>query len=161
MSRMSNDPFRSARIDNAIAAGVVYLRSVQRKDGSIPVYIASSENMVANRAPTECLFGAALVASALVGCPQAAPVAARACDLIAGERLLGWLWNYHFRNDKVRLPPPDVDDTALALHALASHGRTVPRNLQSFLANRDENGRFYTWFEPWRAGRLRVRLIPG
>ena len=48
------------------------------------------------------------------------------------------MWNYHFRRDKVRLPPPDVDDTALALHALAGNGRTAPRNLRTFLANRDD-----------------------
>lgn len=151
----------NALVERALANGAGFLRSVQKKDGSMPVYIGLSRDLSGELVYAECLFGTAFIASVLAGCPAAADVTDRACDFIEGQKLRGWLWNYHFRTHSALLPPPDVDDTALSLHALAGNGRKVPRNLKSFLANRDPGGRFYTWFEPLRAGRPRLRLLQG
>jgi len=143
----------------SIAAGVGYLASVQMANGEFPVDAAYSLDMTQGRFRDPCFFGTAAIASTLAGCEEAAAVSARACDFIERECKAGRVWGYHKKGHRYVYPPPDVDDTALASLALVANGRAAPRNRAILLANRNDQGLFYTWILPWRLGRFRLRLL--
>lgn len=142
---MSNDG-----IGAAIAAGVGYLEGVQGDDGELPVYAAFSLDMTDRRHLDPCFFGTVAIASSLLGCPEAAGLSRRACAFIEKERKPGRLWSYYKTGHRIVYPMPDVDDTGLALIALAGNGRKTPDNRRTLLANRDRTGMFFTWIYPWR-----------
>lgn len=137
-------------LSSAIAAGVAFLEGVQAKDGELPVFAAFSIDMTDRRHLDPCFFGTVAIASTLLGCPEAADVCRRACDFIERDRKPGKLWSYYKTGHQIVYPMPDVDDTGLALIALAGNGRKIPDNRKILLANRDRGGLFFTWIYPWR-----------
>jgi len=146
------------RIEAAITASIAYLEGVQGANGELPVFAAFSLDMTDRRHLDPCFFGTVAIASTLVGCPEAAGLSARACDFIENDRKPGKLWSYYKTGHRIVYPMPDVDDTGLALIALAGNGRKIPRNRKILLANRDRNGMFYTWIYPWRRP-IRLALL--
>jgi hypothetical protein len=147
---MSEDPQHADDAARALWAGIRFLEHHQCPGGDFPVYIAHSADMSVGRAPHACLYGAALVVVLLHDCTAAAALCERAADFIEREAKFSGLWEY-FRSDHRHpfRPPTDVDDTALASHALAAMGRQVPNNRSALLGNRDRHGMFFTWILPW------------
>jgi hypothetical protein len=145
-------------IQAAITAGIDYLERVQGANGELPVFAAFSPDMTDRRHLDPCFFGTVAIASTLIDCPEAADLSRRACDFIVNDRKPGKLWSYYKTGHRIVYPMPDVDDTGLALIALAGNGRKIPRNRRILLANRDRKGMFYTWIYPWRSP-IRLALL--
>jgi hypothetical protein len=141
---------RNGAAKAAVAAGLRYLEGVQTKEGEIPVFCAYSPEMDVRRQLDPCLFGAALVANLLAGCPGASGICDRACDFIEAQREARGLWAYYKKGHGRLATPPDVDTTSISTSALVACGRKRPGNRAALLDNLDPNGLFFTWVFPTR-----------
>jgi hypothetical protein len=143
---------RNGAAKAAVAAGLRYLEGVQTKEGEFPVFSAFSIDMVERRHLDPCFFGTALIAGVLAAVPEASDICARARKFIEAQRRPGGLWTYYKKRHCYVYPPRDVDDTALAVDAFRACGGEPLGNRSIVLANRDDQGMFFTWILPWRSG---------
>jgi hypothetical protein len=135
-------------VDDAIERGVAFLEAVQCPSGEFPVLIATDPTMAAGGVPDPSVFPTALIARSLSG-RSTAKLRERACDFLLGQVDPDGLWRHWTRDHPYyRQLPPDLDDTSCASSALRSAGKPYPDNRAILLANRDSQGRFYTWIAP-------------
>ena len=109
-------------------------------DGSEPVWV-----------PDTLKFITALGAVALdeIGDPRATLVVDRAVTFLRSERESCAQWRYWSQeNPQYDFTPPDADDTACASLGVATRRDRTRSNVALLLANRDPEGRFYTWLVP-------------
>jgi hypothetical protein len=113
------------------------------------------------------VFATALIVAGLaaVGTPEARDLAGRGAQLLARRAEPPGVWRFRAPGHPGRHGlPADVDDTACASMALQACGLPAPDNAPALLANRDPQGRFYTWIvarrgtSPLAGGLWRVHL---
>jgi hypothetical protein len=131
--------------EEAIEAGVGFLRRTQLPDGELPTLRWSLRDP-ATIVHDPAVYGPALIVPALAVVPGAEAVRARVVDFIASQMLRFGIWKYS-RNLGGGYPP-DIDDTAMASLALRIDGRAVPDNEHVYRANRTRDGLFFTWISP-------------
>jgi hypothetical protein len=138
-----------ARIEAALAAATSWLDQAQLESGELPVY-ASTDPTLAERAELDpSIFPSAVAALSLSHWPPAHPVRDRICAFLQSEMERRGLWKHWPRSHPhASSLPYDLDDTSCASAALAAAGIKVPDNRALLLANRDGEGRFFTWFSP-------------
>jgi hypothetical protein len=149
-------------VEGALGRALRFLDGAQLPSGEMPVY-ASTDPTLEERAELDpSIFPTALVAHCLSFCAEAAPIAARAHDFLLGEMDGNGLWKHWTRDHPhAATLPPDLDDTSCSSFVLVQAGRGVPDNRALLLANRDGDGRFFTWVVPrprWTGGR-HMRLV--
>ena len=106
-----------AAIRRSMTAGLRSLEEAQALDGSFSLLEVSSQPPAT---PADNLFSTAMVVG-LVGRALPADTASRAAAYLLGRRELGGAWAWIERGSL----PPDADDTACCLGALASMGAAV------------------------------------
>ena len=137
----------------AVASGITWLGGSQEPTGEFASYASSLQGEPA-WAPDRLNFVTALTSLALeqVQDPEVQRMRARVADYLIGEREPGALWRYWSSEAELHgYTPRDVDDTACC--SLASGAAQNQANVALLLANRDPDGRFYTWFLPRPRGR--------
>lgn len=101
--------------------------------------------------PDSLKFITALVVLALdeIPHPQAAESVDKAVAFLWRERETMAQWRYWAATSpQYDFTPPDADDTACCSLAVTTRGHHTARNRAVLLANRDPEGRFYTWLLP-------------
>lgn len=79
--------------------------------------------------------------------PQTEKILRKIDQLLLKQRHCFGVWNHYLPESPVySYLPHDVDDTACALDYLKKRGVSQPNNEKLFLANRNREGLFYTWF---------------
>ena len=123
-------------LDGAIAAGVGYLSAAVADDGAWPASVFAKREPLAGTVIHRPPFVAALGAMSLAVCRHvdAATVRDRTLAFLRATQEPTGLWRY------VHFVPPDADDTAICLIALAAGA-----NAALVAAPRDADGRFHTW----------------
>ncbi|MBV8687501.1 MAG: hypothetical protein JOZ90_14275 [Alphaproteobacteria bacterium] len=136
-------------VEAALARAVAWLEREQRPSGEFPV-LASTDPTLEERAEADpSVFPTALLAHSLSFWPGAAAAQRRALAFLQAEMDRFGLWRHWTRaHPHHRELPPDVDDTSCASAALAAAGLAFPDNRPLLLANRDREGRFFTWLSP-------------
>ncbi|HEV2814495.1 MAG TPA: hypothetical protein VGW10_14665 [Solirubrobacteraceae bacterium] len=145
----------------ALEPGLEFLARRQLPSGGFSLRygfdVASDETIPDDHA----LFGTALIAQSLSACGEEAarPIADRAVARLAALMEPGGVWR-HWAPEERRhhVVAPDADDTACISVLLRDRGIPFPDNRELLLANRDPEGRFYTWmvarWPPPRSARL-------
>ncbi len=139
---------------NAIDRGIAYLERVQLPSGQFPMEVTvrpfpGTPGARASVKPEQSPFCTALIIGSLLRLahPRVRPLAERGLKFLEGEEQRGGLWRYWCKGshlyDQV---PPDADDTSCVSALLREAGRPVPDNDGLLIANRNEDGLFYTWF---------------
>ncbi len=147
-------------VDHAVDAALAWLAGHQRPNGELPSYASALGSGVEEWVPDTLNFITALVALALddVDDPRAGSIVDRSVHFLRTEMERGDLWRYWSRaSDQHDYTPPDADDTACCSMAVARRGSTTARNIPLLLDNRDERGRFRTWFVHHRSSSLPFR----
>ncbi len=134
------------RLSEARQRAIAFLEKAQNPDGSFPAELCRPAEGQCRTSPTT-VFTAAMVLCALRGVeePYARAVFRKGTAFLEREEQSGGLWRFNSRGASVPALSPDSDDTALASFLLAGTGQAVC-NQDRFAGNRDEGGRFYTWF---------------
>ncbi len=134
------------RLSWARQRAIAFLAKAQNPDGSFPAELCLPAEGQCRPSPTT-VFTAAMVLYALRGAeaPPAPAVFTKGMAFLEGEVQSGGLWRFNSRGASVPALSPDSDDTALASFLIAGTGKAV-RNQDRFAGNRDNAGRFYTWF---------------
>src|SRR5205085_5060037 len=140
---------RDDRTTAATTRAAEYLRHVQRPIGELPVLVSLDPLMRRDCTVDPSVFPTAVAAHSLSFAEEASDVRDRALNFLAGEMGPHGLWK-HWPRDHPHAGtlPADADDTSCASATLIAAGRTVPDNRDLLLANRDDDGRFHTWFLP-------------
>jgi hypothetical protein len=141
--------------DEAIRRALDALAAEQRPTGEFPSHASPLGESVEERWEEDTLtFVTALVVLALDRLPDRLrpdPVLAGARRFLRRHQEPGALWRYWAADHERRgFTPPDADDTACCSLALGGEGTAANRPV--LLANRDGDGRFYTWLvlhRPW------------
>jgi hypothetical protein len=95
-----------------------------------------------------------------VASPRTAPLIDRALGLLRREVAPGPLWRFWTHDhDRHKEIPCDADDSACATMALGATASGRRRTQRLLLANRDERGRFQTWFLPRGVGAFRPLML--
>jgi hypothetical protein len=130
----------------AVDAGLAFLAAVQEPSGEIPSFAGALTDDT-RWEPDRLNFVSALTSLALaeVDHPAVAPVRERVASHLLREREPSGLWRYWAVGTPLHdYTPPDADDTACC--SLAAGPGSGRGNVALLLANRDRQGRFYTWF---------------
>ncbi|WP_345237169.1 hypothetical protein [Hymenobacter saemangeumensis] len=155
-------------MEQAIVAGLAYLRQHQYPNGEFCCYYAPDDPMQEWCQPDSALFPTALVAGCMLSL-QALPVAndmlTSATNFLQYQMLHGGLWTHYGRAHAWhRLCPPDVDDTSCVSAIMRARGIDCPHpsNVPLLLTNRNREGLFFTWFLlrlRWNANRTYWRVV--
>ena len=139
-----------ARTDATLDRALVWLHDAQAPTGELVSYASPLEGEPV-WVPDPLKFITALGAVALDEVPddRAREVVDRAVGFLRHEQETMAQWRYWAAtNDQYDFTPPDADDTACCSMAVATRGHGTARNRAVLLANRDPQGRFYTWLVP-------------
>jgi hypothetical protein len=129
----------------AVRAGIEWLRGAQDGHGEFPSY-SSSLITEPSWARDHVNFVTALTSLALdeVELPEVVAMRYKAAAHLRNQRERYNLWRYWSKGSLLHdYTPPDADDTACCSLAI---GADRASNMTMLLANRDQQGRFYTWF---------------
>ncbi len=133
----------------ALARAVSFLEASQSPNGELPVHASTDPTLATGASIDPSIFPNALAAWSLSFWPAAQGVRDRICDFLADEMHGRGLWRHWPRSHPHHASlPPDLDDSSCASLALARAGRDTPDNRALLLANRDGQGRFFTWIAP-------------
>ena len=156
-------PLRS-EVAPAIARAVAFLEIAQLPTGGFRILASTDPAMETGCAVDPSVFPNALIAHSLLACPSARALASRVRDFLRSEMDRHGLWRHWTRDHPQHAQlPPDLDDTSCASAALARAGDPVPPNREILLANRDQNGLFFTWIVPrprWTGAAHRRVTLP-
>jgi hypothetical protein len=147
-------------VDHAVDTALAWLTEHQRPSGELPSYASALGSGPEEWIPDTLNFITALGALALddVDDPRATGIVDRAVHFLRAEVERGDLWRYWSReSDQHDYTPPDADDTACCSMAVARRGVSTTRNVRLLVDNRDEQGRFRTWFVHHRSSSLPFR----
>ena len=161
------------RVEQAVSGGLHFLFEQQLPDGEFPAYVSPDERMAQDCELDSTPFVTAMVVYSLGFVPgeKAQALKHKALRFLRAEMEGPGLWRYWTsKNPKHRLIPIDLDDTCCASFALAQNGEPFPSNVDILLANRNQQGLFYTWLLPrrrlllrpaaWWAMRWEILLFP-
>lgn len=134
------------RLEHAISAGIDFLYQSQLPYGEFKTYACSNEEMT-----TDCFFDSSpfvttfvLYSTSFVDDPKVKGMTEKAISFFLDEMESPGLWRYWTsRNDKSI--DPDLDDTSCISYILVRNEVPFESNLDVFLANKDDQGKFYTW----------------
>ena len=135
-------------IEASVGLAATWLAAEQKASGEFPSY-ASSLLEAQDWQPDSVNFVTALTSIALDGVdlPEAKAMRDLAAQYLMGQREDAGLWRYWAKTAELHdYTPPDADDTACCSLAVGSPAGTANQRL--LLANRDPQGRFYTWMLP-------------
>jgi hypothetical protein len=136
------------QIEASVELAATWLAAEQKASGEFPSF--SSRLIEAQDwQPDSVNFVTALTSLALEGVdlPQTTAMRERSAGYLLGEREVAGLWRYWAKAAALHdYTPPDADDTACCSLAVGSRAGTA--NQRILLANRDPQGRFYTWMIP-------------
>ncbi|TGE25352.1 hypothetical protein E5K00_09240 [Hymenobacter aquaticus] len=148
-------------LNPAIERALTYLHRRQLADGQFAVYCALELPMQGWRYADSAVFPTALVAHCLLHAEKQSALAdemlSQATEFMRNQMNHGGLWNHFTNLHHLRhLCPLDIDDTACVSAVLRARGVAcpVPTNVPLILANRNDEGLFYSWFL------LRLRWVP-
>lgn len=147
-------------VDRAVDSALEWLTAHQRPTGELPSFASALGSGSEEWTPDTLNFITALVALALdeIDDPRAVGIVDRSVRFLRSELERGDLWRYWARtSDQHDYTPPDADDTACCSMAVARRGIGTKRNVALLLDNRDERGRFRTWFVHHRSSSLQFR----
>lgn len=134
------------QLEHAISAGIDFLYQNQLPYGEFKTYACSDEEMT-----TDCYFDSSpfattfvLYSTSFVDDPRVKDMKGKAISFFLDEMDSRGLWKYWTsRND--RNINPDLDDTSCISHILLKNEIPFKSNLDVILANRNNQGIFYTW----------------
>ena len=139
------------RTDQAVDRALEWLRDAQEPSGEFTSYASALDGDERLWVPDALKFITALVVLALDEIPdeRAAELVDHGVEFLCFERETMAQWRYWAAsNEQYDFTPPDADDTACCSLAVATRGHRTNRNRSVLLANRDPQGRFYTWLIP-------------
>jgi len=140
--------------ERAVSRGLDWLVADQAATGELSSFASPlGDGVEAEWTPDSLKFITALIALACaeVDDPRAVRIVDGAVDFLRSEREHHAMWRYWTSaNELFDYTPPDSDDTACCSMAVALRGDTTSANLSLLLANRDRQGRFFTWLIPRR-----------
>jgi len=132
-------------VDSSIQRGLCFLHRRQSPSG---YFRTLTSRMINLRNPVDdpTLFTTALIMYSLSFFPkhQVVDITEPASSFLLGEMGTPGFWRY-WRSDHLRKISIDLDDTICVSLALFRSGIAFPDNRERLLANRDGEGRFYTW----------------
>ncbi len=136
-------------VATAIALGVDFLRKRQMTSGEFPVFTSLDPDMVGESSADASVFSTSLIAHCLGFAPQTEDLRAGAVAFLRDQMDGHGLWR-HWTRDHPHYDqlPPDLDDTSCVSAVLEAHGDGLPADRQLLLANRNNQGLFYTWLTP-------------
>lgn len=146
----------AAALRAAVDAGLDHLVRTQRPSGEFPSF-ATPLGGELEWAEDSSVFVTSLsvLALAAIDDGRVRSMTAAALGLLRAEAAPGPLWRFWTHDhDRHREIPCDADDTACATMALEAAGADGARSRRLLLGNRDDAGRFYTWFLPRGPGAL-------
>ncbi|MCK8491280.1 hypothetical protein M0L20_05405 [Spirosoma sp. RP8] len=155
------------QLEAAINKGVQYLEQHQYPNGEFCCYIAADEPMQGWCITDSTVFATMVVASCLLPLnerPEVDAMITRATDYIAGQMHRGGVWPvFSERHPWHHMVPYDADSLAYASALLEARGVRCfeESNVPLLLANRSQQGLFYTWFilrPRWHTNRTHWRL---
>jgi len=141
-----------ANLDQAIARALAYLQQHQFPNGEFAAYVASDAPMQGWTRPDSTVFPTVLIASSLLhlaNTPEADAIITQACHFLRYQMNHGGVWNHFTEFHRYRrLCPLDVDDTACISALFRARGIDcpTPSNVPLLLANRNDEGLFFSWF---------------
>lgn len=136
----------AGQLERAISAGIDFLYQSQLPYGEFKTYACSDEEMT-----TDCYFDSSpfvttfvLYSTSFVDDPKVKDMTEKAISFFLDEMDSRGLWKYWTsRND--RNINPDLDVISCISYILVKNGIPFESNLDVILANRDDQGMFYTW----------------
>ena len=129
----------------AVRRAVEYLARRQQPSGQFQILVGLDLD---EGVDDPSIFATCLIGQSLRWCtaPGAEPLRQRAADFVLAQKEGAGLWRHWTRgHPNYHMIPYDVDDAACASALLRQEGRPVPDNSGYILANRDPEGRFYSW----------------
>src|SRR5205807_7043848 len=125
----------------------------QLEDGEFSTLVSSDRTM-----ETECRYDSTPFTTALVmhslgfvDSASAREMRDRGARFLLQQREGPGLWRFWTtKNQQRKFIPPDLDDTGCAAFALKAMGLEFVSNIEVMLANRNQQGLFYTWLLPRR-----------
>lgn len=142
-------PLNDIQVASAIAKGIEFLAQSQRSDGSFDLLHSLDPTMRSGCSLYPSPFGAMSIALSLASVTDTETIRGRVLDFLLADMDDNGLWRYNSRTHPGWFAiPPDVDVTSCAIAALDTAAHPRAANCETLLANRDERGRFYTWFSP-------------
>lgn len=139
-------------IENAIRKGVWFLYDHQYPNGEFCCYICPDDEMKMCVTHSN-VFPTSLIANSIFDLryiPEVNEILDKAAAFLQYQAMRGGTWNnFTILNPLFPICPPDVDNTACAAIVLQKLGKDFEDNKTLILANRNDEGLFYTWFT-WR-----------
>jgi hypothetical protein len=141
VNKADQDPAAQA----AIEKGVAFLKENQLPHGEFRT-LASPRQDFAGAEYDQSAFPTTLITYSInfLDIPPAKQVLGKALGFLLREMHAPGFWSYWGASSPRQLPI-DSDTTSNAQVVLRLNGVVVPENRERLLANRDEQGRFYTW----------------
>ncbi|MCB2377811.1 hypothetical protein LGH70_09475 [Hymenobacter sp. BT635] len=141
-----------AHLDQAITRAVAFLHQHQFPSGEFAVHCAKEAPMLGWTYSDSSVFPSSLIAHSLLHLPEVPlvdEIVTRAAEFLRGQMNRGGVWNHFTNYHRLRyLCPLDIDDTSCVSALLRARGIAcpVPTNIPLILANRNDEGLFYSWF---------------
>jgi len=147
-SNLALVPLSHANLSAALENGVRYLSQAQRPAGDFETVTSPYQDMREATPYPKSIYTTTFVIHALAGLestPVIEKIQQRAADFLLREQEDNGAWNYEGRGDW-RIPP-DLDDTACAVAALAQLGRRPELSFYALLWQNESapGGPYYTW----------------
>jgi hypothetical protein len=146
-----NEQISLGSLDASIERGLDFLQRSQLPTGEFKVYMSTDHMLEKDCVVDSSPFPTALIAYSLgfSDSPKTRAILARVMQFFLAEMEGPGLWRYwtrkHRYHDNI---PPDLDDIACVSSVLRQHSIAFPTNLNLIMANRNQQGLFYTWLTP-------------
>lgn len=147
----------SNELESSIAKSVDFLASSQLDDGEFKTEIHQSRETHPGEFVKEWIFDSSPFVTSLVLYSlsflkhesKVKQITEKGLKFLLREMEFHGLWRYwSSKNPKHWMIPPDLDDICCVSHLLRMHNISHPANTKILLANRDQQGMFYTWVLP-------------
>jgi len=138
-------------LTTAIERGIEFLDGNQLPSGEFKSFRSTDPTMEQDCEFDSSPFPTALIAYSLSfsDSPKAKEIIKKTIKFFLAEMETAGVWRYwtagHQYHNNI---PPDLDDTACASYILKQNGIQFPDNTGLLLANRNQQGLFYTWLVP-------------
>ena len=139
------------QLEHSISKAIDFLYHSQLPHGEFKTYASPDQEMGEESCFDSSPFVTSFVVHSIgfVGGPHVQEMTAKALDFLLEEMEGPGLWRYwSSRNQRHGLLPPDLDDTCCISFILKRNHRRLPSNRDIILANRNNEGVFYTWLVP-------------